>query len=164
MNEEVSPKEAIDFILEYSTVILKRDKYHIPILFVFGKAGYTLIAIETDLGDCKTKQEAMTKAGMETVYLLPYCIAFVSEVWMTNQFPPEGKEVHDMADKEECLIVSAQSIAAKEEVSAAMPFSRVGEEIILGETLFSSYTESPLLDNFWRGAYIEIQRYTGGEE
>lgn len=164
MSEEISPKEAIGFILEHATAMLKRDKFHIPILFIFGKRGYTLIVIEADLGDSKMKREAMTKAGMETAHLLPYCIAFISEAWMARKFPPEGKEVHDMEDKEECLAIAANSISTEEEASAFIPFSRVGEEIILGETEFAEHAEAYLLDNYWRGVQTEIQRHLEGKK
>jgi len=145
---KMTPKEAIDHILEDAPGILQKDKYHAPILFIFGEKENAIALIE--FKDSRSKRKAMWAAGIKAAPLQPYCIAFVSEAWMAKQFPPEGKEIHDMPDKEECLVVAAQSIDRETQV-AAIPFSRVGGEVILGETIYTPETASYLLELFWRG-------------
>jgi len=141
-------KEAIDSILKIAPSILAEDKYHAPILFVFGEKENAAAFIE--LRDPAAKHEAMRAAGRNTAYLRPYCIAFVSEAWMAKQMPPEGRRVAEMPDKEECLVVAAQSKTGETEC-AAIPFNRVGGEVILGETIHAPEVESYLLELFWEG-------------
>lgn len=155
----MTTREIIDLILKKSPSILQEDKYHVPILFVFGEMGDGIIALE--FNNSEAKQKAITKAGMTSAHLLPYCIAFVSEGWVAKRFPPEGKEIHDMPDKEECLIVVADNVYEKKMESAMIPFSRVGGEIILGETKIMDYAESYLLGNYWRGVLLEAQKIKG---
>jgi len=144
----MTPKEALDFVLDKAPAILKKDKYHVPILFVFGERDNAIVGIE--FKDAEQKHAAMFLTGKKLAHLHPHCIAFVSEGWMAKRFPPEGKEIHDMPDKEECLVIAAQSINGETQ-SAAIPFSRVAGEIILGETIYAPAAESYLLELFWKG-------------
>lgn len=153
----MTTREIIDLILKKSPSMLQEDKYHAPILFVFGEMGNSIIALE--FKNSEAKRKSITKAGMVSAHLLPYCIAFVSEGWMAKRFPPEGKEIHDMPDKEECLIVVADNVYEKKMESAMIPFSRVGGEIILGETEILDHTESCLLGNYWHGVWLEVQKH-----
>jgi len=159
---KMTTSKIIDLILQKAPSMLQEDKCHIPILFVFGEMGDSIIALE--FKNSEAKQKAITKAGMATAHLLPYCIAFVSEAWAAKQFPPEGKAIHDMPDKEEALVVVADSVYEKKMESAMIPFSRVGGEIILGETKIMDYAESNLLGNYWRGVWLEAQKMKGGEK
>lgn len=145
---EMTPKEAVDFVLEKAPPLLKKDKGLIPILFVFGEKDNAIVRIE--FKNAEQKHAAMFFAGKKLTHLRPHCIAFVSEGWMAKRFPPEGKEIHDMPDREECLVIAAQSINGETQ-SAAIPFSRVGGEIILGETIYAPAAESYLLELFWKG-------------
>jgi hypothetical protein len=92
----------------------------------------------------------MMAAGANAAHLHPYCVAFVSEAWMSRTIPPKGKRVVEMPDKQECLIVVAQNKDAATE-SAMIPFTRVSDEIFLGETEWAPEAESPLLESFWKG-------------
>jgi len=159
---KMTPKEAIDLILQKAPSILQKDKFHAPILFVFGERGDCLIGLE--FKNSEAKRKAITKAGMTSAHLLPYCIAFVSEAWTAKQFPPEGKAVHDMPDKEEALVVVVDSVYEQKIESAMIPFSRVGGEILLGETKIMDYAESYLLGNYWHGVWLEVQNMKGGDE
>lgn len=158
---KITPREAVDFILEEAPAMLKEDKFHAPILFVFGEKENAIVGLE--FKDSEAKKAVMKSAGRVTAHVLPYCVAFVSEGWMTKRMPPEGKEIHDMPDKEECLIVVADNIYEKKMESAMIPFSRVGDEIILGETKILDYTESYLLRNYWHGVWLEAQKHKGKE-
>lgn len=144
----ITPKQAVAHIVEQAPAILKQDKGHAPMLFVFGDIDNGAVLL--DFRDADSKHRAMLAAGEKASYLQPYCVAFVSEAWMSKTIPSEGKAVHDMADKEECLIVVAQNKDGETE-SAAIPFSRVGGEILLGETLYAPDTEAYLLKLFWKG-------------
>ena len=144
----MTPKQAVDTVLERAPAILKKDKYHAPILFVFGQTENAVVLIE--FKDAEQKHAAMFLVGKKLSHLHPHCIAFVSEGWMAKRFPPEGKAIHDMPDKEECLVIAAQSINGETQ-SAAIPFSRVAGEIILGETISSPEAQSYLLELFWKG-------------
>ena len=144
----MTPKQAIDSILEQAPAILKEDKHHAPVLFVFGEKENAVILIK--FTDSDSKHMAMLDIGRKMAHLGPYCIAFVSEAWMAKRMPTKGKEIHDMPDKQECLQVTAQN---KEGVTegAAIPFSRIGGDILLGETMYAPYTESYLFNLFWKG-------------
>jgi len=144
----MTPKEAIDSVLDKAPATLKEDKYHNPILFVFGEKANAMVLLE--FKDSDSKHKAMLAAGKKVAHLRPYCVAFISEAWMAKEIPPEGKEVHDMPDKEECLVVVAQNRQGETQ-SAAIPFSRVAGEIVLGETIYAPYTEAYLLKLFWKG-------------
>jgi len=158
---KMTTSKNIDLILQKAPSMLQEDKYHAPILFVFGEIGDCIIALE--FKNSEAKQKAITKAGEASAHLLPYCIAFVSEGWMAKRFPPKGKEIHDMPDKEECLIVVADNIYEKKMESAMIPFSRVGGEIIFGETRIMDSAESYLLGNYWHGVWLEVQKHKGGK-
>jgi hypothetical protein len=69
---------------------------------------------------------------------------------MSRTIPTEGKTVAQMPDKQECLIVFAQNKDGATE-SAMIPFTRVSNEIFLGETEWAPKAESPLLESFWKG-------------
>ena len=144
----MTPKEAVDSILEKAPAILKQDKYHAPMLFVFREKEDAIVL--PVFKDADSKHEAMLAAGRKVAHLHPYCVALISEAWMAKQIPPEGKAVHDMPDKQECLHVVAQNIEGEMQ-AAAIPFSRVGGEILLGETMYAPYAESYLLELFWKG-------------
>ena len=150
----ITPREAIDNIFDKVLATLKEDNYHAPILFIFGKKENAIALL--DFKDTESKHEMMLAAGRRARYLEPYCIAFVSEAWMTKDIPSEGKEIHDMPDKQECLHVTAQS---KDGVTkgATIPFNRIGKEIFLGETLYAPYIESYLLSLFWQGVNEQQQ-------
>jgi len=142
------PQKAIDHILEQAPHVLKEDKYHAPILFIFGEHENAIVLI--DFKDTDSKYSAMLTTGEKLAFLKPYCIAFVSEAWMSRTVPPEGKHVSDMPDKQEVLQVVAQNLEG-EIKAVAIPFSRVDKEILLGEPMESSEVESYLLELFWRG-------------
>ncbi len=144
----ITPREAIDNILDKVLATLKEDNYHAPILFVFGKTENAIALLS--FKDTEEKHEMMLAAGRRARYLNPYCITFVSEAWFTKELPPEDKEIHDMPDKQECLQVTAQSKDGVTE-SATIPFNRVGKEVFLGETMYAPYIESYLLSLFWQG-------------
>jgi hypothetical protein len=141
-------QEAIDSILEQAPRVLKEDKYHAPILFVLGERENAVVLL--DFKDTDSKHATMLTTGQKLAFLKPYCVAFVAEAWMSRTIPPEGKHVSDMPDKEEVLQVVAQN--QEGEIKAiAIPFSRVGKEIILGEPIESTEVESYLLELFWKG-------------
>ena len=146
---KMSPREAVDFVMRDAPGLLKRDKGHAPILFVFGEKENALTVF--DLEDAESKQIGMLVAGVETAYLLPYCVAFVSEAWRSRTLPPDGEAVSDMPDREEVLRVVAEN--KEGDVEAVMiPFSRVGGEILLGEPIRSDFLTSHLLLLYWEGA------------
>jgi len=141
-------QKAIDSILEQAPQVLKEDKHHAPIFFVFGEHENAVVLLE--FKDTDSKHVAMLTTGRKLAFLKPYCIAFVSEAWMSRIIPPEGKHVSDMPDKEEVLQVVAQNQEGNIK-AVAIPFSRVGKDILLGEPVESSEVESYLLELFWRG-------------
>lgn len=144
----MTPQEAISSILEQAPHILREDKHHAPMLFVFGEHENAIVLLE--FRDTDSKHAAMLAAGRKLAFLQPHCIAFVAEAWMSRTIPPEGKRVSEMPDKQEVLQVVAQN--QEGEIKAvAIPFSRVGKEILLGEPIESSEVESYLLELFWRG-------------
>jgi hypothetical protein len=145
---QLTPKQAIENIIEQAPAVLKKDKYHAPILFIFGEEEDAIVLMHFPKPEAKHK--VMTAAGAKASHLHPYCVAFVSEAWMNRTIPPEGKRVAEMPDKQECLIVIAQNKEGETE-SAAIPFSKVGDEIFLGETEWAPEAESPLLESFWKG-------------
>jgi hypothetical protein len=145
---KMTPQKAIDHILEQAPHMLKEDKHHEPILFVFGEHENALVLL--DFKDTDSKYSMMLAIGKKLAGYEPYCIAFVSEAWMSRTFPPEGKNVSDMPDKEEVLQVVAQSREGKIK-AVAIPFSRVGKDIVLGDPIESSEVESYLLELFWKG-------------
>lgn len=151
---EVTPKEAVDFISKRAPFMLKEQKEHAPILFIFGKEKTEIALLEGI--EPETKNKAMRMLGAETARISPYCIAFVSEAWMKRLDMEElgkmkiEKSVRDMEGKEECLAIAAKNIMG-EEVGATIPFSRIGGEIILGETTYSEAIKCYLLDEFWYG-------------
>ena len=145
---KITPQKAIDHILEQAPHMLKKDKRHEPILFIFGEHENAVVLL--DFKDTNSKYSMMLAVGKKLAILEPYCIAFISEAWMSRTFPPEGKNVSDIPDKEEVLQVVAQSREGKIK-AVAIPFSRVGKDILLGEPIESSEVESFLLELFWRG-------------
>lgn len=145
---KMTSQEAIDRILEQAPHVLKEDKYHAPILFIFGEHENAIVLI--DFKDTASKYSAMLTTGEKFAFLKPYCIAFVSEAWMSRTVPPEGKYVSDMPDKQEALQVVAQNLEG-EVKAAAIPFSRVGNDILFGEPMESSEADSDLLEVFWEG-------------
>jgi hypothetical protein len=145
---KMTPQKAIDSILKQAPQMLKEDKHHAPILFIFGEHENAIVLIE--FKDTESKYSAMLTTGRKLAFLKPHCIAFVSEAWISKTFPPEGKNVSDMSDKQEALQAIAQNLEG-EIKAAAIPFSRVGKDILFGEPIESSEAESYLLELFWRG-------------
>ena len=144
----ITPREAIDSIIDKAPEILQQDKHHAPMLFVFGEADNAIVLLE--FTDADSKHASMLAAGKRVRFLYPYCVALVSEAWISKTIPPKGKAVHDMADKEECLLVAAQNEEGETE-SAMVPFSRVVGEVLLGETMYAPHAEAYLLRLFWKG-------------
>jgi hypothetical protein len=144
----MTPKQAIENIIEQAPAVLKKDKFHAPILFVFGEKESAVVLLRFPKPELKHK--VMMATGAKVAHLRPNCIAFVSEAWMSRTIPPEGKRVAEMPDKQECLIVIAQNKEGETE-SVAIPFSKVGNEIFLGQTEWAPEAESPLLESFWKG-------------
>lgn len=135
--------------------MLKEDKGHAPILFAFGEHENAVALL--DFKDTDSKHAAMLAIGQELVFLEPYCIVFVSEAWMSRSIPPKGKNVSDMPDREEVLQVVAQN--REGEIKAVgIPFSRVGNEILLGEQIEGDRVESYLLELFWKGVKLGKRR------
>jgi len=145
---KMTPEKAIDCILEQAPQTLKQFKHHAPVLFAFGEHESATVVIK--FKDTNSKYSAMLTAGKKLAFLKPYCVVFVSEAWMSRTVPPEGKHVSDMLDKQEVLQVVAQNLEG-EIKAAAIPFSRIDKEILLGEPMESSEVESYLLELFWRG-------------
>jgi len=144
----MTPEKVIDRILEKAPQTLKQLKHHAPVLFAFGEHESATVVIK--FNDTNSKYSAMLIAGKKLAFLKPYCIAFVSEAWMSRTVPPEGKYVSDMPDKQEVLQAIAQNLEG-EIKAVAIPFSRVDKEILLGEPMESSEVESYLLELFWKG-------------
>ena len=142
----VTPREAIEFLIDKAPATLKENKSHAPIVFVFGRKENAIALLR--FKNSEAKYGMMLATGRRARYLEPYCVAFISEAWMLTGIPPEGKQVHDMSDKQECLQVKAQSKDGITE-GATIPFNRIGKEIFLGETMYAPYTESNLLSLFW---------------
>ena len=65
--------------------------------------------------------------------------------------PPEGKEVHDMPDREESLVIVAEDTRGESWI-VSTPFSRIGGEIAMGEATSGENTRAFLLEWFWQGA------------
>jgi len=145
---KMTPQKAIDYILKQAPKMLKEDKHHAPILFVFGDHENAIVLIE--FKDTNSKYSAMLTTGKKLAFLKPYCVAFVSEAWMSKTFPLEGKHVSEMPDKQEALQAIAQNLEGKIK-AVAIPFSRIGNEILFGEPIESSEAESDLLEVFWEG-------------
>ena len=143
-----TPQEVVHTILQEASRALKRDKHHAPLLFVFGE--YKNAMVRLKFRDPPSKRASILATGRRLAFLKPYCIAFVAEAWMSKTIPPEGKSVSEMADRQEVLQAVAQNLEG-EIRAAAIPFSRVGKEIVLGELMESSEVESYLLESFWAG-------------
>jgi hypothetical protein len=152
----ITLQEAIDFILKQAPHVLKEEKHHAPIIFVFGEHENAVSLF--DFKDIDSKDAAMLAIGQKLAYLEPYCVVFVSEGWMSRTMPPEGKHVSEMPDKEEVLQVVVQNREG-EAKAVAIPFSRIGKEILFGEGIESSEVESYLLELFWRG--VRQAKYKG---
>ena len=125
---------------------LKQDSYVAPVLIVEGKEN-AIVRIKGD------KYEAMRQAGRKVAFLSPSVVIFISEAWMARKIPPEGKAVHDMPDKQECISIVAQK-SNGEGYACFVPFSKVGKRILIGETEWlpeGGVVEANILKLFWLG-------------
>jgi len=125
---------------------LKQDGYVAPVLIVEGKEN-AIVRIKGD------KYEAMRQAGRKVAFLSPSVVIFISEAWMARKIPPEGKAVHDMSDKQECISIVAQK-SNGEGYACFVPFSKVGKRILIGETEWlpeGGVVEANILKPFWLG-------------
>ena len=145
---QMTPQQAVDFIFSKAPGILKQDKAFVPMLFIFGEKRYVIVLFKFE--DAEYKRAVMRITGWDFAHLKPYCIGFVSEAWMSNIVPPEGKGVSEMPDRKEVLQIVAQGRDG-EAVAEAVPFSRTKGEIVLGEPIRSSEVRAYLLDLFWEG-------------
>ena len=144
----MTPQEVIDIILSQAPKALKEDKSHAPILFVFGEREDALVSL--DFVDTDSKIAAMLISGGKLAFLKPHCVAMVCEAWMSRTMPPNGKAVSDMPDRQEALQLIAQNREGDTK-AVTIPFSRVGDEIVLGEPVVGEEVESYLLELFWKG-------------
>lgn len=152
-SEPMTPRKAVESLLPTAVEILRKDRGHASMLFVYGERGNVIIIIE--FRDYESKIAAMLSSGRRTAHLHPYCVAFVSEAWVSKTMPPEGKEVHDMPDREESLVIVAEDTRGESWI-ISIPFSRIGGEIVTGESTSGENTRAFLLEWFWKGARTGI--------
>lgn len=139
---------------------LKQDGHIAPVLLIEGEKDNAIVGLEL-----KDKYREMRFAGEKVAHLSPTAVTFVSEAWMARKFPPEGMEVHDMLDKLECVSIVTQK-ANGESYACFIPFSRLGKEIILGETEWmpdGGVVDANILKLFWLGVrkvrfYIDYEK------
>lgn len=127
---------------------LKQDGYVAPVLIVEGKENAII-----NLSGAKDKYESMRQAGRKVAFLLPSIVIFISEAWMARKIPPEGKVVHDMPDKQECISIVAQK-SNGEGYACFIPFTKVGKEILISKTEWlpeGGVVEANILKPFWLG-------------
>jgi len=137
-------KQAQDIAIEN----LKQDGYVAPVLLVEGEKGNAIVALQF-----KDKEAEMRFAGKKLAHLSPTAITLVSEAWMARKMPPEGKEIHDMPDKQECISIVSQKING-EGNACFVPFTKVGKEILLGETQWipeGGVVQANIFEPFWQG-------------
>jgi len=138
-------KRARDIAIEN----LKEDGYVAPVLLVEGKKGDAIVSLQL-----KDKEAEMRFAGKKLAHLSPTAITLVSEAWMAKRMPPEGKKIHDMPDKQECISIVSQKINGESQC-CFVPFTKVGKEIVLGETEWlpeGGVVEANILKPFWEAA------------
>lgn len=131
---------------------LKQDGHIAPVLLIEGEKDNAIVGLEL-----KDKHREMRFAGKKVAYLSPTAVTFISEAWMAKRIPPEGMEVHDMLDKQECISIVTQK-ANGESYACFIPFSRLGKEIILGETEWmpdGGVIDANILKSFWLGVREE---------
>jgi len=147
----MTAKEAVDYILKDTPSILEESEAHTPMLFIFGDKGSIVVTLNFE--DLKSKEMAMFVAGIEAAYLMPYCVALISEASMRKTIPLDSKQAKDMPDREKCLQVVGQSKDGEVQ-DAAIPFVQIGRVMLLGQTTAHPVAESYLLDLFWEGTKI----------
>ena len=127
---------------------LKQDGYVAPVLLVEGKENAII-----SLSGAKDKYEAMRQAGRKVAFLSPSIVIFISEAWVARKMPPEGKAVHDMPDKQECISIVGQK-SNGEDYACFVPYSKVDKQIFIGETEWlpeGAVVEANILKPFWLG-------------
>ena len=141
---EAMVKRAQDIAIEN----LKTDGYVRPVLIVQGKKENAIVGLQL-----RDKEIEMRKAGEKVAFLFPMVVTLVSEAWMARKMPPEGKEIHDMPDKQECISIVSQKFNGESQ-ACFVPFTKVGKEILLGETEWlpeGGVVVANVLKPFWQG-------------
>lgn len=152
---KMTAQEAIGLILRQAPGILQKDKYHAPILFVFGESEDALVM--PDFHDTESKHATMLISGGKLASLKPQVVVLVCEAWMSRTMPPEGMGVSDLPDRIEVLHVIAQSSDRNTE-AVSIPFTRVDGEIVLDKPILGHEVESYLLELFWQGVSLGQSR------
>jgi len=95
-------EEAVKRVHDAAIENLKQDGHVIPALIVEGKENAII-----SLSGAKDKYEAMRKAGQLVAHLAPLTVICISEAWVSRKIPPEGKNVSEMPDRQECISIVA---------------------------------------------------------
>jgi len=148
----VDPRPTAEHLLDQAKETLKRDGHHAPVLFVYGAHENAVVLLEFNTPD--EKYATMYVIGRSLARMRPAAVGFVSEAWMSDKMPDEGKQIADMPDKTEALAITVQTHRLRT-WSVVVPFVKVGQEIIFGEPMQGADVESDLLDHFWRGVLDE---------
>ncbi len=141
-------KRTGELLLDQAKRVLKQDGYHAPVVLVYGQHERTVVLLE--FADVDSKYLAMYSIGRLHSWMKPLAVAFVSEAWWSGSLPDAGQRVADMPDKQEVLSVAVQTRTLRT-WSVVMPFVKLGEEIVFGESMSGVDAESSLLEEFWRG-------------
>ena len=139
-------KQTFDQIVEVAHTVLRDQGSHPAVFFVGGKDGSAMAPLtETDF-----VYGAAFAAGFTSAHIHPYYVVFVSEGWLSKGVPSRGEDIRNMPDTQECLRVVMQDRRG-ETMSVITPFTRIANEVYLGETLPSVEITFSVLDVFWEG-------------
>ena len=122
-----------------------------PMLIVDGVLGQAIVMME--FPEEVSKRTVIEEAGRAVAEILPFGVAIITECWTAKTMPQPGQHLCDMPDREEAISILYWE-QGKEIDALLVPFTRVGTEIVLGETSTpdpGTKVAAPILAPFWIG-------------
>ncbi|MBF4696078.1 hypothetical protein [Fusibacter ferrireducens] len=108
MNEKVLPEDGLfQLIIEQSKAVLKKDKYHRSMAFIFDNAGSPQM-IGLEINDKSTKYIIMHKLAQLVRDNKSRALITIFETWVSQDLVGYNKEesLENVEDKRECLSIS----------------------------------------------------------
>jgi hypothetical protein len=136
----INVRETIKYVLDNMPAEKFIEDRNNNLLFVFGKKGNAITKVAASSSGIT--DDVMFDAGKAYSYLEPTCVALYYKV---------NAQMVDTGEQWEFLQVMADSEKGIDVEAVAILVTHVGDQIVLGETVWEPPILSELLDFFWDG-------------
>jgi hypothetical protein len=156
-------KEMLKHIQDQTIKMLKATGSIEPVLFIEGpEENEGVILVNIGFSNDQEKYNIMLDIGRQFAHMQPMSVTLVAEAWTMRGMPPQGKRISDMPERQECIVVLHDRHAPNSyQMAWQIPFSKIGKDIVLGESREISTDDEKVDDNIRIGNTILLPFWLG---